>query len=312
MYALKVKEKNAQKEIDKLKSEGFFDITRKVVRGGGHVFIPISKRLPGSVEKEMPLKERLPSIRDKFGIGAFDIIGNIAVVWIPDELLPKKHEIAEHLVKLYPRVKAVYARQGAIGGNFRIPNLELLLGRGTSTVHTENGLRFKLDVKKAYFSPRQASEREKLVTYVDKGDVVAVFFAGIGPIPVYVSKFTEASEVYAIEHNPAACKYIEENLMLNGCKNVKVFCGDVKEEVKKIPRCDLVIMPLPKGSLDFLDEAQKSLKLGGRVIIYTSSTEEELDEKLDTVRKKFKIDDVRQELEIAPKEFRFVIHARRS
>lgn len=310
MYALKVREKDAQREIHQLRNSKEFDFSRKVARKGGFVFIPVVEGVPGAVRKELPLRRRIPSLKDKYGISSFDLVGDIGILWIPDELADKKGEIARHMVELYPRLKAVYMRKGAIGGDFRLPDLELLEGGGSETIHVENGLRFMLDVRKTYFSPRQASEREKLARYVDPGDVVAVFFAGIGPIPAYVSHFTEAESVYAVEHNPDACRFMEKNMRLNRCGNVRVTCGDVREEIRRLPRCDLVIMPLPKDSVDFIDEAREVLKQGGRAIVYVASTKEGLEGKLEAIRKKFSIEEVRRELEISPREFRYVVHGR--
>jgi tRNA (guanine37-N1)-methyltransferase len=275
------------------------------------VFIPVKGELPGAVEKELPLRPRKNSLREAFGIGSFDIIGDIVVILIPDRQWKDRDRIASHLVSIYPHVEAVYARRGAIGGEFRLPNLKLITGKGSETVHTERGLRFRLDVTKAYFSPRQSSEREKLLRYVKSGDVVAVFFAGIGPIPIYFSKFTEAKTIHAIEINPAACEYMRDNIRLNDCGNVQVVCGDASKEYCGIPPCDLVVLPLPLGSGKFVKEASAVLKPGGRAIFYVGSTEEELKKKLEGIKAKFEIVEVRREIQIAPRVFRFVIHARR-
>lgn len=307
MYALRVKKEEAEKKIREAKERGIFDSSRKVVREGEFVFIPVKRKVRGAVEKELPERKRVESLREKYGIGSYDIVGDIAIVFIPPDLWEKRFEIGKHLMKIHRKLRAVYAEAGATEGEFRIKPLELVAGEGSETVHRENGLRFKLDVTKVYFSPRQATERKRIVKYVREGDVVAVFFAGICPIPVYISKFSKAKKIYAIEKNPWACRYARENIEMNRCANIELICGNVREEYRKLPPCDLVIMPLPKGSLDFLEEAREVLKAGGRVVIYVASREEELDEKVKKIGSYFEIEEVRREKEIAPREYRFVV-----
>lgn len=311
MYALKVRKEQALKKIEGLKELGAYDSSRKPVRDSEHVFIPV-REMPGAIKKELPMRTRQKSLREAFGIGSFDVMGDIVVMLIPDNQWGERKGIAGHIMKIYRRVKAVYARRGAIGGEFRLPELELIAGRGSETTHTERGLQFKLDVTRAYFSPRQSSEREKLLEYVKPGSTVAVFFAGIGPIPVYFSKFTKAKTIHAIESNPVACEYMRGNLRLNGCENVEVMCGDVRKRYKELNGCDLVVLPLPMGSGEFAKEAHDVLKSGGLAIFYVGSTQEELDDKLGGIKSRFKIEEIRKEIQIAPRVFRFVVHARRS
>jgi tRNA (guanine37-N1)-methyltransferase len=309
--ALKVAKREAQRRIDELRDAGLYDHSRKVVREGGHVWLPVTGDVKGAVEKELPELPQRTSLKEEFGIGSFDLVGDIAIVFVPDCMWGRRQKIGKHLLEFYPHVKAVYARSGAISGEFRLPELELVAGEGSETVHREHGLEFFLDVHRAYFSPRQGTERMELTGYVRPGERVAVFFAGIGPIPVYFSRFTKASEIFAIEANPDACRYMEGNVKRNGCANVKVICGDVRARHRELPPCDLVVLPLPKGSEAFVDEAAAVLKPGGRAIFYVGSTEAELDAKLGPVKERFEVQEVRRELEIGPAEWRFVIHARR-
>ncbi len=311
MWALKVAKEDAQREIVRLKYEGIFDRSRKVVRQGDHVIVPVLKKVPGSVEADLPPVNRLKSLKEEFGIGSYDVVGDIAIVFIPREKWDERFEIGAHLMKIHRGLRAVYAESGATSGEFRVKPLELVAGEGSETVHRENGIKLRLDVTRVYFSPRQVSERMKLVNYFKGAERVAVFFAGVGPIPIYLSKFAGVKEIYAVEKNPAACEYMRMNVNDNRCENVHVMCGDVRDLWKEIPPCDAVIMPLPRGSLGFLEEALGVLKEGGTAVIYVASKEEELESRLEKITRFFKVMEVRREKEIGPREYRFVVHCRK-
>ena len=310
MYALKVKREKAQKKIVVLKNSGDYDDSRRVLREGEDVFIPVKTKVRCAVEKKLNPTGKKKSLKELFGIGAFDLIGNTIVIWIPNELKDKKKEIGEHALKMYPSVKAVYSKASAVSGEYRVPKLELIAGTKGVTTHIENGLRFKLDVNKAYFSARQSAERLKLTEYVKNDDEVCVLFAGIGPIPIYVSKKTGAKHITAVEINPDAFRFMEENFVINKCDNTTAICGDVREVYPTLGKFDLLILPLPKTSIDFVKEAYSLLKASGRAIFYVASKKEELDDKLKKL-KNFEVEEIRREIEISPEEYRFVVHVRR-
>jgi len=310
VYALKVKKTLAQKKLLELKEKEVFNYDYRIKRQGEFVYLPVSKKIRGAIETELIKTKRKKSLKETFGIGSFDLIGTSIVVSIPPKLKKQKKQIGALALELYPKVTAVYMKASSVSGKYRVPKLELIAGKGGVANHIENGIRLKLDPRKAYFSPRQSSERKKLTKFVGKGDRVMVFFAGIGPIPIYFSKFTKASFIVALEINPDAIKYMKENLAFNKCENVVALCGDVKKLHARFHSFDLVILPLPKSSLDFVDEARSVLSKSGRAIFYVASTKNELKEKLKKLTG-FKVEKIRREIEISPNEYRFVVHARK-
>ncbi|MBR9679628.1 MAG: hypothetical protein GOU99_01095 [Candidatus Altiarchaeota archaeon] len=313
MYAVKVKKELAQKRINQLKKQGFYDDSRRTISKNDSVIIPVVKRIAGSIKAELPETNRAQSVSDKFGISSFDIIGELAIIFIPDTKQARKTEIGQHIIKLYPRVKAVYAETGITSGKFRVQPLELIAGTGSETIHKENGLSFKLDITKVFFSPRQSTERMRLTKLVGSGDTVAVFFAGIGPIPIYLSKLTEVEKIYAIELNPDAYSYMLENIKLNKAYNIVAIRDDVKQVYSQLPECELAILPLPRGSLEYLSQARAVLKPDGQAIIYVAAREDELASKLKIIEQAgFLIKETRKELEIGPREWRFVVQAVKS
>jgi tRNA (guanine37-N1)-methyltransferase len=147
--------------------------------------------------------------------------------------------------------------------------VEVLAGeKRTDTVHKEADRAYKVDVTKAYFSPRLGTERMRVAKQVKEGERVLVMFAGIGPYPILISKKAKPKEVYAIELNPAAVGYMKENIKLNKV-DVKAILGDVKAETPKLGKFDRIVMPLPKDAGNFLDVALPALKKGGTIHYYT-------------------------------------------
>ena len=67
-------------------------------------------------------------------ISAFDQIGNIIIVRIPNSLLPKKKLIGETLLKEVKIVKSVFYQASPVEGDFRTRNLEILAGEDNSSL----------------------------------------------------------------------------------------------------------------------------------------------------------------------------------
>jgi len=83
---------------------------------------------------------------------AFDQIGDIIVVRIPDSLISKKKIIGETLLGQVKTANSVFYQSSAVEGDFRTRNLELLAGNDkTETEYKEYGCSFIVDVEKAFF-----------------------------------------------------------------------------------------------------------------------------------------------------------------
>ncbi len=210
---------------------------------------------------------------------AFDIIGDIALMEIPKELDKREKLIAETILKVHRNIHTVCRKMGMRSGELRLRELKVIAGKATETVHKEHGAMFMLDVKKAYFSPREATERQRIAEQVGPGETVLVMFSGIAPFAVVIAKKQpRVAKVYCIELNKDACRYAEDNIRINklGHKIVSV-CGDVKDEAEQFyGKCDRVIMPLPKEAHKFLPEAIKCLKGTGTIHLYHVAPEEDM------------------------------------
>ncbi len=201
---------------------------------------------------------------------SFDIVGDIAVVKIPDSLLPKKRRIGEALMGVHGNIRTVLLQAGPVGGEFRTRELEVIAGENrTETTHQEHGCKFRVDLARAYFSPRLATDRLRTARLVKPGEVVVNMFAGVGCYSVVIARHSEAEKVYSIDLNPAAVECMRDNVRINkvGARVVPVR-GDARAIIEKhlTGVADRVLMPLPESAKEFLDAALMALKPSGGVI----------------------------------------------
>ena len=222
------------------------------------------------------LKKALESILSdeaaKELVSAFDQIGDIIIVRIPDSLISKKKIIGKALLEQVKTAKTVFHQSSPVEGDFRTRNLELIEGdEKTETEYRENGCRFIVDVEKAFFSPRLSTERERISNLVNDHDVIINMFGGVGMFSLLAAK-KKSCTVYNIDINPVASKLCEENIKLNKLKgSVISLNGDASEIIKKQlqDKADHVLMLLPERSDEFLDTAISSLKNNGVIHYYS-------------------------------------------
>ncbi len=181
----------------------------------------------------MDLKEALKSklTKKEFGLlkTSFDVVGSVAILEIPEGLEKREKLIARELLNLHKNIKTVCKKVGERKGTYRLRKYKKILGDSFETVHVESGCGFKLDIKKAYFSVRESTERLRIVEQTKPGDKVLVLFSGVGPFGIILAKKTGCS-VDMVEINPNACEYAEENIRLNKVwDKVKNYCGDARE-----------------------------------------------------------------------------------
>tara|TARA_B100000029_G_scaffold8207_1_gene8785 strand:- start:613 stop:1452 length:840 start_codon:yes stop_codon:yes gene_type:complete len=205
-------------------------------------------------------------------ISAFDQIGSIIIVRIPDALISKKKMIGETLLQQVKTTKSVFYQSSPVEGDFRTRNLEILAGDDkTETEYRENGCRFIVDVEKAFFSPRLSTERERISNLVNDNEIIVNMFGGIGMFSILAAK-KKSCIVYNIDINPHASKLCEENIRLNNLKgDVISLNGDARDIIdsKLQNSANRVLMLLPERSDEFLDAAILSLKKNGILHYYS-------------------------------------------
>ena len=88
-----------------------------------------------------------------------------------------------------------------------------------------------------FFNPRLASERKRVTVQVQHGERVLIPCCGVGPFVVPVA--AHGAEIVAVEQNPEACRWLEENIRLNGVEDrVTIIEGDAFD-TSLLPTYDL-------------------------------------------------------------------------
>jgi tRNA (guanine37-N1)-methyltransferase len=208
---------------------------------------------------------------------SFDIIGDIAVIDLPEEDVDIKTEVGEAVLRTHKAVKAAVLKSGVVEGKWRLRRFEHLAGeRRTETLYREHGMTLKLDINKVYFSPRLSFERKRVLELTRDGETVVDLFCGIGPFAVLLAKYRDV-RVYALDINPDAVEYLKENILINRvARKVVPVLGDAREAAPG-GVADRVIMNLPKSAGEFLDTAMDTLKeKGGTIHFYTIAPEGDL------------------------------------
>ncbi|MDR0335095.1 MAG: class I SAM-dependent methyltransferase family protein [Methanomassiliicoccaceae archaeon] len=201
------------------------------------------------------LKELLPN--------SYDVIGDIAVVKFPDELIPYASPIGNALLRTQPSLRAVMMDLG-VKGELRVREIKMIAGAGTSeTHHKEFGVTVIVDPAKAYFNPRLSTERMRIASLVRDNETIIDMFAGAAPFPLVISKHSRPSVIYSIDLNDDAVEFMERNIKLNRMKNIIAICGDSSAVIKELPPADRIIMNLPHSADAFLPDALSNLKKGG-------------------------------------------------
>ena len=205
-------------------------------------------------------------------ISAFDQIGDIIIVRIPDSLLSKKELIGETLLEQVKSAKSVFYQSSSVEGKFRTRDLEVLAGDNkTETEYKEYGCRFIVDVEKVFFSPRLSSERIRIAELVNHGEIVTNMFAGIGMFSIIAAKKKKCT-VYNIDINPDATRLCEKNIVLNKLVgNIISIHGDASEVIRNQleNKSDRTLMLLPEKSDEFLDSAILATKSNGVIHYYS-------------------------------------------
>lgn len=255
---------------------------------------------------------------------SYDIMGDIAIVEMPEGLLPYGHIIGEALMQLSPRVKTVMAKSGPVTSTYRVRSYNLLAGeRSTLTQHSESGCIFRLDPRKVYFSPRLSFERRRVASNMKPGEFVVDMFAGVGPFSIITAKLGNAAKVYGVDINPEAASFMLQNVLINRLRGrITVVLADVRGTSVRLlsHSADRVIMNLPTESIAFIPQACNLLKHEGGIIHFYAFVSEGVShevileimkEKIESASRKIVgIDAIRTVKGIAPREWQLAIDVR--
>lgn len=205
---------------------------------------------------------------------SFDIVGDVAVVELPPELQSHERLVGEAIISVQPRIRTVLAKAGPVKGESRVREYHRMAGSGPAeTLHREHGGVFKVDLSKAYFSPRLSGEHIAVASQVQEDETVVDMFAGVGPFSILIARRLNRVKVFSIDLNPEAIGYLSENIRMNRVQSKVIpILGDIRLIVRQQLKgeADHVIMNLPERAKDFIDVGCEALKTsGGRFHYYT-------------------------------------------
>lgn len=210
------------------------------------------------------LAERLQPKELDLVFKSYDVVGDIAVIRVPETLKPRSQTVAEAVMQANKNVKTVLLQTSAVSGDFRLRQLEWVAGeRKTTTVHREFGCLFEVDLERCYFSPRLSFERKRVASLVQPGETVVNMFAGVGCFSIIMAKHSRVERVFSIDVNPFAFEFMLKNVRLNRVKSIVVpVLGDAQKVVEERLShvADRVLMPLPEKAYEYLDYALMALK----------------------------------------------------
>jgi tRNA (guanine37-N1)-methyltransferase len=291
-----VPKKKAEPVRKRLSEKGFLRKDLQIRSDARNVYLPVSQRVDlGYPIERADFKEIEETIKDYRLLldvpeevrsllpSSYDTIGSIAVVKMAEEVVPFAGEIGKAIMATQKAIKTVCMDSGVVD-QFRTRDIKVVAGeKGTETVHREYGLTLKLDISKAFFSPRLATEREMVARQVRPGEVVIDMFAGIGPFSIMIAKNRSPKVVYAIDMNPDAVDYMKQNVALNKVGSVVPILGDARERIAELEQADRVIMNLPHNAREYVPDAIRSLKPEGVIHYYEIMEEPQVQARLSEI-----------------------------
>jgi tRNA (guanine37-N1)-methyltransferase len=283
-WGIKVLRSHGEEFRKALVEMGAFDRSRKISSDESNVYLPVLKIDELAVSRLLELgdfkqvemnflaEEHIKSPEELLGFRpGFEVVGDIAIV---EDI--EAERVASALMSTSRNIRAVIAPISDVEGEFRTRRFRNVAGEArTITIHKEHGLRYRVDLERAYFTPRLGTERLRVASLVQPGDVVLDMFAGVGPFALLMAR--KGARVIAIDKNPVAVQYMRENARMNKVENIEILEGDAGDLAPCIEsQADHVIMNLPHSASQFLIPAMRAAKPGGIIHYYAIAPEEDL------------------------------------
>jgi tRNA (guanine37-N1)-methyltransferase len=266
-----------------LVERGVLDRHRKIASDKAHVYLPVLPLDQADIEqigliseyelleREFELEPCMATPESILGyLPNLEVIGDIAIVE-HDET----EKVASALLSTCKNLHTVITPISDVEGEFRTRRFRIVAGeKRTVTIHKEHGLRYRVDLEGAYFTPRLGTERLRIAGQVNPGEFVLDMFAGVGPFALLLAR--KGARVAAIDKNPIAVKYLSENALHNKVE-VEILEGDASRLALAFENmADHVIMNLPHSARQFLVPAIRAAKDGGVIHYYAISSEDDL------------------------------------
>jgi len=239
----------------------------------------------------------LPDDLKKYLPTSYDIIGNIALIKIPTQIIKYKKDIGESILKSKKNIQTVCLVK-PVEGELRTRDIKIIAGKKqTKTIHKEYGLSFFVDVKDTYFSPRLANERKRISQLVKPGETVVDMFTGVAPFAIMIAKYSKAKIIYAVDKNKKAISLADYNVRINKLVHkISLFNEDSKNISKILEKekvyADRIIMNLPFSSHDFFKYALDIISENCVIHYYTIIKNDEIENTIKDLKKIAKIKNI--------------------
>lgn len=266
-----------------LLARGVLDANLEPKHDGDTILFPISNAddVEGLVIVDGDFKERKRAPRsysDLLTLGAdltqllpksFDIVGDIVVIKLPDKLLPYQEKVGRALLGFVPGARVV-AVDGGVKGTARVRDLEVVAGEGPlTTVYKENGISFRVDLGKVYFSPRLSREHSLVAKDVKPGERVLDLFCGMGAFALTILRKCRGTTAVAVDSNHHATELARLNAKEMGVGDrLEVVEQDAGLFLKGENQFDRVIMNLPREGYKYLSSVGPRVRARGRLHYY--------------------------------------------
>ena len=274
---LKVPDSKAQESKEFLESIDALNRDFLPIKREDFVLWPLNFEVEGEIvecqglvtsQSSRDYRNRLSTEIRKLAPRAFDIFGDIAIIKLPSEISEFSGLIAKALIASNSNISKVALDLG-VEGQYRIRKLELIGGEpGFVSVHRENGMVFKLDISKVYFSPRLATERARVSNLVVSGEKILDAFAGAAPFSVTLAR--RGGRVTAVDANPDSEKWAHKNFIRNRIpkSDYDFICSKIENVIADLGNFDRIIMNNPTNSLFYVDKLGPLVRLGGCIHLY--------------------------------------------
>ncbi len=318
---MRVPKEKGQEILEMVKNEGILDPERAILKENDELIIPVTKN-GNDIQEDVRFREKMKTpyekIKDKIDLDEnlkkllpdrWEILGDVALLKLDEDLYEYKYKIGKVYAEVL-EVKTVLL-QGRIEGIKREPNVELIYGKETETVHIENGIKYKMDTSKLMFSSGNIDERVRMANIEINDETIVDMFAGIGYFTLPMAYHGNPQKIYSLEINPTSYRYLNDNIKLNKVQDtVETWNGD-NRNFDKFSFADRIVMGYLHDTWKYLPKALTFLKDSGKIHYHTLSKDKNYptnvkNELKEYIQKNYKITTIKKIKSYAPHIFHVV------